>query len=113
MIYEILAKSSNGDDNYEIKVSDESGNLEIECTCMAGMMGTMCKHRIAVITGDFGKIIDIHDPENSGATQAAELIAKHGVKAEYLVYAKELDDLKKRFKAEEKAIKMRINALVG
>lgn len=113
MIYELLAKSSSGNDNYQITVSDENGNLEIECTCMAAAMGTMCKHRIAVITGVFGKIIDIDIPENSGAKQASELIAKHGVRTHYLEFAKELDDLKKRFKAEEKTIKMRINTLAG
>ncbi|KLG50977.1 hypothetical protein BEC52_02940 [Escherichia coli] len=73
----------------------------------------MCKHRIAVITGKYGNIIDIDDPENADAKLATDLIAKYGITEQYLALAKELEDLKKRFKVEEKAIKLRINALAG
>ncbi|EEQ9433232.1 SWIM zinc finger family protein [Escherichia coli] len=111
--YQLLANSSRGDGFYDVTISDNSGNLEIECTCMAGEMGTMCKHRIAVITGKYGNIIDIDDPENADAKLATDLIAKYGITEQYLALAKELEDLKKRFKVEEKAIKLRINALAG
>ncbi|RDT48207.1 SWIM zinc finger family protein [Escherichia coli] len=113
MNYQLLANSSSGDGSYDVTVSDQNGNLEIECTCTAGEMGTMCKHRIAVITGKYADIIDIDDPENADARLATELIAQYGVTEQYVALAKELEDLKKRFKVEEKAIKLRINALVG
>lgn len=113
MIYELLANSSSGDGFYDVTVNDENGKLEIECTCMASDMGTMCKHRIAVITGKYGKIIDLDVQENTDAAQATELIARYGVRDRYLELAKELDDLKKRYKIEEKAIRLKINALAG
>ena len=113
VIYQLLANSSSGDGFYDVTISEQSGNLEIECTCIAGEMGTMCKHRIAVITGKYGKIIDVDDPENADAKLATGLIAQYGVADQYIALAKELEDLKKRFKVEEKAIKLRINALAG
>jgi uncharacterized Zn finger protein len=66
--YQLLANSSSGDGSYDVTVSDQNGNLEIECTCTAGEMSTMCKHRIAVITGKYADIIDIDDPENADAS---------------------------------------------
>ncbi|ORJ47568.1 MULTISPECIES: SWIM zinc finger family protein [Enterobacteriaceae] len=113
MIYQLLATSRSRDVLYDVTINDQNGKLEIECNCMAGEMGAMCKHRIAVITGKYANIIDINDPENADAELATALISQYGVTEQYVALAKELEDLKKRFKAEEQAIKLRIDALAG
>lgn len=111
MNYKILANSSNGDVFYEINVNNVDGTFAISCNCKAGEMGMMCKHRVAVITGEYGKIIDIENPENFTVKDATKFIADQGITERYLTLTKELIELQKRFKADEKAIKLQINKL--
>lgn len=113
MIYELLALSSSGDSIYDLIVSDENNKFKIKCNCVTAEMGIMCKHRIAVITGNYGRSIDTTFPENKDARLATELIASHGITQKYLWLTKELENVKRQFKLEEKAIKIMINALAG
>ncbi|PSZ14126.1 hypothetical protein C7B07_20845 [Escherichia coli] len=73
----------------------------------------MCKHRAAIITGKYGKLIDKDDVDYQEAINATNLIAERGIQAKYLELDNELNELKKRFKDEEKSIKNRIKELIS
>lgn len=42
----------SGSEPYEIMVEKIAGSIKLGCTCMAGMLGKYCKHKVAVITSD-------------------------------------------------------------
>lgn len=53
----IKAKSSSGEP-YDVAISLEHGHVSAECTCKAGIMHTLCKHRIALLEGDASMLFD-------------------------------------------------------
>ncbi|MCU1787761.1 hypothetical protein CUU54_02670 [Pectobacterium polaris] len=114
MLYELIAKSSSNDGCYNITIYKKGSGIRISCNCMAGSVGAgvMCKHVVAIITGEFGKIIDTSDPKNEKAFDAHDFINKSGIKDKYTSLASELDLLKKSFKLNEKEIKSKINGLL-
>lgn len=42
----------SGENEYVVEASKESDKLFISCTCPAGVNGTYCKHRFALLDGD-------------------------------------------------------------
>ncbi|MEC5321130.1 hypothetical protein VSX61_19680 [Brenneria populi subsp. brevivirga] len=114
MLYELVAISSDGESQYKITISKRGEKIRLSCTCMAGSVGAgvMCKHVVAVITGEFGKIIDVKNPRNAKATEAHEFINKCEIKDKYQKLLKELELLRKQFKVDEKQIKTNINGLL-
>lgn len=113
MRYEISARSSKEGIYYEVTVHEKNGDIKIDCTCVAADIGNMCRHRVAIITGDYKGVIDNDDPDLEDAVKATKLLRESGFQDKYLALAQELDALKKRFKKDEKSIKLKINALVG
>jgi uncharacterized Zn finger protein len=59
-----LVKGSSADP-YEVTFIKDGASLTALCTCPAGTYGNFCKHRIAILDGDFGSIT------SSNANQAA------------------------------------------
>lgn len=47
----LKAKSSSGQP-YDVSVQFEDDFLSARCTCKAAAMGTVCKHRLALLRGD-------------------------------------------------------------
>ena len=47
----LTAKSSSGG-TYQVTFALEGQKLSAHCTCKAGIMGALCKHRIALLAGD-------------------------------------------------------------
>lgn len=47
----IKSKSSKGEP-YDVFFTFEDGVLFARCTCKAGIMGMLCKHRVALLKGD-------------------------------------------------------------
>jgi NAD-dependent DNA ligase len=61
---EFLIESRSSGSKYIVGVFEEGGKPVMTCTCPAGEMGTFCKHRIALIDGDFADVIrSTHDPK--------------------------------------------------
>lgn len=50
-----LVKGSTSD-TYEVTFIKDGASLTALCTCPAGQFGNFCKHRIAILDGDFGSI---------------------------------------------------------
>lgn len=47
----LAAKSSSGG-TYQVTFAFDGQKLSTRCTCKAGIMGALCKHRIALVVGD-------------------------------------------------------------
>ncbi|MDD5451759.1 MAG: SWIM zinc finger domain-containing protein [Desulfovibrionales bacterium] len=47
----LTAKSSSGG-TYQVTFAMEGERFSARCTCKAGIMGNLCKHRIALLAGD-------------------------------------------------------------
>ena len=51
---------------YEMTFIKDGASLTALCTCPAGSFGNSCKHRVAVLDGDAGAVVD--DDKNKVAT---------------------------------------------
>jgi len=45
-------------DVYEVAFTVLSGKALASCTCKAGSNGQFCKHRLALLEGDMGRLVD-------------------------------------------------------
>jgi hypothetical protein len=68
----VKAKSSSGEP-YDVTVQYEDGFLTARCTCKAGIMGMVCKHRLGILRGDKSMLAVPSQAENlAKITQWAE-----------------------------------------
>ena len=67
----ILVKGSSKDP-YELTFIKDGASLTALCTCPAGSFGNSCKHRVAVLDGDAGAVVD--DDEAKVATVTGWLV---------------------------------------
>lgn len=65
----LLAKSSSGDP-YRVEFLKEDDNVLIYCSCKAGSMGQLCKHKTAFIQGDTSMLFSNDDELNLSNAQA-------------------------------------------
>lgn len=54
---------------YQVKIAIEHGSLTASCTCPAGRFGSICKHRLAIMTGDSSAVV------GDNASDVAALLA--------------------------------------
>ena len=55
LVFDVQGSSLN---EYEVSFFvDENGDIRAFCTCRAGQMGIYCKHRVALIVGDFTSVV--------------------------------------------------------
>ena len=54
---QILYRGSQAEPYHINTVKQKDGQLEMLCDCLAGTNGTHCKHRIALLTGDYKNVI--------------------------------------------------------
>lgn len=57
MKFTLNAVSSSGN-SYPVDFSDEDGALRVFCHCQAGLMLQMCKHKLALLSGDKRMLFD-------------------------------------------------------
>lgn len=56
-------------DVYQVAFTALSGKAMANCTCKAGSNGQFCKHRLALLAGDMGRLVD-----KSKATEVREVL---------------------------------------
>lgn len=61
MITKINIKSSSSDEIYTVTFAIENNLISINCNCKAGLVKTLCKHRLSLLDGDVSAIIDKSD----------------------------------------------------
>jgi hypothetical protein len=54
----LLAKSSSGD-SYNVEFAADGECVRVFCHCQAGVLQQMCKHKLALITGDTKMLFDV------------------------------------------------------
>lgn len=112
MIYYFEAMSSSNDKFYEVSVSVDEKEIYLDCTCMAGAFGNVCKHRTALIIGKPAKIFDMENPINAQIPEVITLLNNSGLTEKYNKLTKQLDLLKKAHKEKESELKQQINFLM-
>jgi hypothetical protein len=63
----LIAKSSDGQTNYEIQFVYESGKLSVFCNCPAGAFGKYCKHKLSFLNGEKVLLTDTIDLDSFSA----------------------------------------------
>jgi len=98
------AKSSSGDP-YAVLFECRDGKLFIHCTCKAAAFRQLCKHRVALASGDASML---HDPsEEPGLTQVVDWVnrSRYGDLLTELNEALRIEqEAKQTVKAAKKAI---------
>lgn len=54
VVFKVISESSG--QAYELIAEPTGGGLRFTCDCAAGALGQMCKHRQAIIEGDFSAV---------------------------------------------------------
>lgn len=108
MEYKFSALSSNKIDLYEVVVFEVAGQVGISCDCPATVL---CKHRVALITGETEGIFppELNKPNEIKA--ALEIIKNSGIPKKFDSLNSELDVIKQEFKKQEKGIKRQLSLL--
>lgn len=108
MEYKFSALSSNKTDLYEVVVFEVAGQVGISCDCPATVL---CKHRVALITGETDSIFppEFNSPHEIMA--AVEIIKNTGIPSRYSALNSELEVIKQEFKKQEKGIKRQLSML--
>ena len=52
----VLKARSSIEIPYDVTFLEQDGRLRVTCTCNAGIMHTLCKHRIELIAGDTSRL---------------------------------------------------------
>lgn len=57
----IKIKSSSSNEIYNVVFKIENNLISINCNCRAGLIKTLCKHRLSLIEGDYNAISNQDD----------------------------------------------------
>lgn len=54
----VLKAKSSGSEPYDVEFLFDDGDLQAHCTCKAGIMHVVCRHRLALLRGDESMLAD-------------------------------------------------------
>jgi hypothetical protein len=100
----IAIKSSSSEGIYNVVFKIDNDLISINCDCKAGIMKTLCKHRLDLINGDVSAIL--YEADISKLTDFLNLIEKSKISNLYLELnaieseIKKLDTLRKKMRKE-------------
>jgi hypothetical protein len=66
----LLAKSSSGGRPYKVEFLANGPSVMVQCHCLAGRRKWMCKHKLALITGDSNMLFDPSQAEHLSRIQS-------------------------------------------
>jgi hypothetical protein len=104
----LLAKSSSGD-SYSVEFVTDGQCVRVFCHCQAGVMQQMCKHKLALITGDTKMLFDAGQAPLLAEIRAWPQFAQ--LEARVTRYARELGEIevaKAEFTKRERAAKIQM-----
>ena len=67
----IKVKSSSTDEIYDVIFKIENNLISINCNCQAGLVKTLCKHRLNLLAGDISAMAD-----KSEVTALTDILSK-------------------------------------
>ncbi|MBL6975776.1 MAG: hypothetical protein ISR64_08610 [Deltaproteobacteria bacterium] len=105
-----LVMSSTGDP-YTIYCDASGGRVAISCTCQAGELGQMCKHKATVITGDDSLLYD--EGQRAAFNEAHAACQATSIPTLYEELSKELKVIDKEERVVRTEFKKRRNSTRG
>ncbi|MGO2306739.1 MAG: hypothetical protein ACTH5W_18765 [Providencia sp.] len=106
----LTATGSRGD-QYEITTSITKGKLLMLCSCPAGKKGWMCRHKKALIIGDFSPIFSLKNNAEEDIYYVLALVRLSGIKKRFIDLESRLDKLEEAYKDSKSLIKKEIGYL--
>lgn len=104
MEYELKAQSSDAG-FYAVSISDSSGKIRTSCSCLAYHGGSMCKHRLALLTYSPRGIFYAKDNSMDNINGAIALAKKYDTKGQIEGFDQQIKDIEKQFRAVKREIK--------
>ncbi|ABA89054.1 hypothetical protein Pcar_1813 [Syntrophotalea carbinolica DSM 2380] len=104
MHFSVKVKSSDPDRHYLVEVIRRNELLRVSCTCRAGELGQMCKHKNAILRGDASILVDQGDEEEM--IHALQVVNKTVIPAKLADLDRRLNEIEK----EKKRINSQFNA---
>lgn len=77
MEYALNVLSSDGDKTYTVCLDWDGEELAVSCDCRAGQVGQHCKHKDAILRGNYGLVVK--EPDNRTMSELTDLIARSAV----------------------------------
>ncbi|CAN5913631.1 hypothetical protein BH11VER1_BH11VER1_28120 [soil metagenome] len=109
----ILAKSSSGG-SYDVSFETNGDALRVTCTCKAGLLQQLCKHKITLIKGDETMLFD---GQQEKILRELQSLPQHTILLSKLTADEallgSLEQQKAKLAAEEKAVKSRMSKLLA
>lgn len=60
-IERFLVRSSDGSNSYVVSVTLSVSTVIVHCDCQAGVLGKLCKHKLAILTADAKALTNCED----------------------------------------------------
>lgn len=98
--------SGSSGDPYVIEASRDGSTFTMTCTCKAGAIGQLCKHRVALLDGDVTSLRS----ENSDDVKALRGLIEGSEAEAWFVRCAELEAAKASIDRELKAAKKKLAA---
>jgi uncharacterized Zn finger protein len=99
--------SSDGSTNYLVSVVDSNNEeLVVKCNCKAGLLGRLCKHKIAVISANMSQA-DAGVRSNWVRTEVGKALRRSALGTAFLRYVdaeSKMEHAKKMFDYEKRSI---------
>ncbi len=86
MVVKSFMVKGSGENIYEVLFERIGDSLSVRCTCRAGSLNQMCKHKLQLLSGEYGGLIgDEHEFIEEGLS---EIIRGTDVELEFRSYSK-------------------------
>jgi len=66
----VIKAKSSGENPYDVTFAVNKDVLTVDCSCKAGIFGTLCKHKTELMSGDAGRLYDPNDMDKLKAVSA-------------------------------------------
>ncbi|WP_158811439.1 hypothetical protein [Beijerinckia sp. L45] len=101
-------RSSSSDEIYKITATF-APSLKISCTCMGGSMGSICKHRTALLLEDASSAIDVNVEDLRTLSARVKASPLGSAIQEMSELEAEADKIKKKLTAHKRVIARLLN----
>ncbi len=96
----------SGENEYKVRVSPLGTSfVKLMCDCQAGIYGRICKHKLAVASGDPSLLLNSEDTERlKEISEKIKLRDKEGLLESLYILRKEHDFIKRKMDKARKAV---------
>ena len=109
----LKAKSSSSKETYNVEFIYGDGLVTVYCNCQAGIFNKLCRHKLALASGDTSVLAD--PTQNKNLEEVLELLDQVGTLAQIKSISQELDNIqikKQSLTKQEKKLKAEIEKIL-